>query len=121
MQRMFRRQKGFLAVKNRRIGACPVVVATGLAGDEIDDDCLLEGGMRVLFKIRIGEEGNLRGCRVEFQKIEVGADFQSSPEFRHRDAEDCWNRGAIAGIDEIHRAGEPFAVWKRVEGLAVFG
>jgi hypothetical protein len=50
---VLRRQEGFLAVEDRRIGAGPVVVAAGLPGDEIDDDRLFQGGMGVLFEVRV--------------------------------------------------------------------
>ncbi len=57
---MFRRQKGFLAVKDRRIDALSVAIAADFAGDEINDDSFLQSGMRILFEIWIGEERDLR-------------------------------------------------------------
>jgi hypothetical protein len=94
---------------------------SGLASDQIDDDRLLQGGVRVLFEIRVGEERDLRGSRVEFQQVEFGADFQTLPQLGHGDAEQRWDARVLAGIDEIDRAGQPLAEGQRVHGLAVFG
>ena len=91
MQRVLRRQESFLAVEDRRIGTGPVIVAAGLAGDEIHDDRLFQGGMRVLFKIWIGKKRDLRRGRVEFQQVVFRSDFRALPEFGHRNPEERWD------------------------------
>lgn len=90
-------------------------------GDEIDDDRLLQGGVRVLFEIRVSEERDLRRSRVKFQQVELRADFQAFPQLGHGDAQQRWKARVLAGIDEIDRARKPLAVGQRVDSLAVFG
>ncbi len=98
-----------------------VIVATRLAGHEIDDDRLRKNRMRVLFKIRIGEERDFWRCGVEFQQVEICADFEAFPEFCDRDPENCGNPRIIARIEEIHRTRQALAERQGIQGLAVFG
>ncbi len=56
IQRMTGRQESFLAVKDGRIGSLAIVVASDLAGDEIDEHRLMECRVGMLFEVRIGQE-----------------------------------------------------------------
>ena len=113
----------FLEAEDRRVLAAAVVVAADLAGDEVDDDGLGEGRVWVLFESRVGEEGDLGRGAVEFQQVEVRADVEAFAEFGDGDAElGREGFGGVAGVGEVDRAGEAFAVGEGgEEGLLVRG
>lgn len=67
--------------------AATVIVAADLAGDEVNDDGLGEGGVRVLVEGRVAEEGDLGRGGVEFEQVEVRSDVEALPEFGDGDAE----------------------------------
>lgn len=101
--------------------AATVLVAADLAGDEVDDDGLGEGGVRVLVEGRVGEEGDLGRSGMEFQQVEVRADVEALAEFGDGDAElGGEGVGGGAGVEEVDRAGEAFAVGEGVEEGLVF-
>ena len=102
-------------MENRWIGARFVIVASDFAGDEIDDDGLPQGGVRVFLEIRIGEERDFRRGGVKFKQVEFRADLKAFAKLGRGDAEKRRNARVIAGIDEIHRARKSLAVGQGVD------
>ena len=121
VKRMLRRKEGLLAMKDRRIGAGPVVVPADLAGDEIDDHRFVQGWVWMLFKIRVGKKRDLWRGGVEFQEVEPRADFQTLPQLSHRDSEQGRQGWGFAWVDDIHRTGQSLAIGQGVDGLSILG
>lgn len=54
--------------------------------------------MRQLFKIRIGNERDLRRGDVKFQQVELRVDFHALTQLCRGDAEQHWNEGIATDI-----------------------
>jgi hypothetical protein len=73
---MVGREKGFLAMENRRIESVAITGPANVAARQINGDGLLKCWMGLFREGRVGEEGKLQLPRAPLEDIEFGSQLK---------------------------------------------